>query len=505
MVDILDEVIALIRASAGKKASMDALIKAYQFSEMQAEAIVTLQLYRLSSTDVEEMQKENFDLQKQIVALSKILRNESELENVIKKELAEINQKFPTPRKSVIMDEIAKVSIDVQDLIQHESVMVGLTKDGYLKRSSIKSYQATNGDIGLKPDDYLIRCRETSTKSTLLIFTDFGNYLAVPVHKIPDRKWKEMGEYVGSYAPLEGGETVFDCLYIDDFESNQAIIVATREGMIKQVPLNEFVNTRQNRTYEAIPAKKTNPLVALDLTQTSDTDLVCVSKNGYVLKYPLSEVPMLSLSAKGVKAITLRDDGLVSAMLVSRISKDEVLMLTNRGGLKREYVSNIEPSHRPAKGKAYLRSVKTNPYEFVGAQSVNVFRLKEDIIIRLALEKAAIVIQGADLKVDKYEHGIPYAEKEQSPIGIYIDEVNAKANQLLLDKLHQEIAPLKTEIPQPVLQPTPQVVAPTESEAEDVMSDLEKIINVNRERAETAKWAKDDEEEAERIIQQTLF
>ncbi|MCK7488523.1 MAG: DNA gyrase subunit A [Bacillus subtilis] len=317
MVDILDEVIAEIRKSTGKKSAIDNLMKRFSFTEVQADAIVSLQLYRLSSTDVEEMRKEALDLSRFINLLLKILKNENELEAVIKKELQEINQKFPTPRKSVISETVAKVVLDEQELVQHETVMVALTKNGYLKRASIKSYQATMADAGLKDGDQMIRLQELSTRQTLLVFTTLGNYLTIPVYKIPEKKWKEVGEYIGTFAPILDAEEILDWLVIDDFNASQNILLTTREGLIKHVPLDQFVNQRLNKTYCAIPATPINPLVSIDLMQAYDTDIVVATKTGYLLKYSLVELPTLGIQARGVKAIHLRDDFVVGAVYTS--------------------------------------------------------------------------------------------------------------------------------------------------------------------------------------------
>jgi len=490
MVSVLDEVISLIRASLGKKDAIQRLMAAFSFTEEQADAIVTLQLYRLSTTDVEDMNKEASDLDKQINDLNKILKNEKDLENVIKKEIQEIIDKYPTPRRSVIRDEIKKVEIDEQALIQHENVIVVLTRDGYMKRSSLKSYMATNGLPGLKQGDLVLKQEIINTKDTLLVFTNLGNYINIPVFKIPDLKWRDNGEYIGLYAQLMDGEEVIDYVAIDDFGADKVIMLATEEGQIKQVASSEFQQIRLNKTYNCMSASKINHLVSVDLKESYDTDIVLVTENGYVLKYDETEVPLQSLGAKGVKGINLRDDVLVGAKYVSSINKDEVLMLTNRGGLKREFSQNIERSHRPAKGKLYLKSVKTNPYQFVGMAAENVFRLKEHLQIRILTQDKEFVIKATDLKPDRYEHGIPYLEKEDQPLGLMLDKNNYKdANQILYRLASDQSSGLMEE-------------ESREEAGDDMLLELEKIISSG----ENKKIIEQEEaEDDEKIIQQTLF
>ncbi len=507
MVDILDEVIEVIRHSTGKKDAMTNLVQMFAFTAEQAEAIVMLQLYRLSSTDVEEMRNEASDLSRVIISLQKILKNEHELENVIKKELRAFSDKYQIPRRTELMDTYERIAISEQDLIQHETVILAATRDGYLKRSSLKSVLATvNGDTGLKQDDVIIKQIEVSTKATLLIFTNLGNYANLPVYKIPDKKWKEIGEYLGSFVPLAKDEVILDFIVVERFDKTLNILLANREGAIKQVSLYDFQPARINKTYNSMPCTKINPLVAVDLSGVYDEEIVVVSKNGYVLKYPMGEVPVLSMSARGVKGMNLREDELVAAMYTTATSKDEILLLTNRGAIKREFVLNIETQHRPAKGKPYLKSVKTNPYEFISGRSQNIFYIKDLITLRIEMESGSMVIPGADLKPDKYEHGIPYLEKDQVPKSLRIDENDAATIEKILTKLAKERLPIQPsdEPVETTLSKEPQVEdieIPSIEEDNSVMWELEKIINTNKGSEEESE----DDEEAEKVIQQTLF
>ncbi len=507
MVDILDEVIEVIRHSTGKKDAIKNLIESFEFSPEQSEAIVTLQLYRLSTTDVEEMRQESLDLSRLIALLQKILKNEKELENVIKKELNAFSEKYPIARRTEIVSSVEKITISEQDLIQHENVIVALTRDGYLKRSSIKSVLATtNGDSGLKQDDIIIKQVEVSTKSTLLIFTNLGNYAYLPVYKIPDKKWKEIGEYLGSFVPLKKDEIILDYLVIDQFENDLMVLLANREGAIKQVPLKDFAQARINKTYSAMPCTVINPLVSIDLMGQYDTDIITVSKNGYILKYPINEVPVLGQNARGVKGMNLREDELIAGVYATSTSKDELILLTNRGAIKREFIVNMDQGHRPAKGKLYLKSVKTNPYEFISAVAQNVFYLKDYISFRIETEKGFMLIPGADLKPDKYEHGIPYLEKEQLPKGIKVEEQDSDMIEKILIKLSKDriTDENESEIQEqsaPEQSAEEEVDIPPIEEDNSVLWELEKILNTNRSDSED----EEDNDDNETVIQQTLF
>ncbi|WP_312032058.1 DNA topoisomerase IV subunit A [Hujiaoplasma nucleasis] len=485
MVSVLDEVIRIIRQSSGKKDAETNLIERFSFTSEQADAIVSLRLYRLSSTDVSEMENESVQLSKEIKKLIKILNNEHDLENVIISEIKELMDKYPSPRLSVIKDEIKKIEIDEQELIENENVMVVISRDGYIKRSSLKSYQATQGATGLKENDVVLKKGEVNTRSTLLLFTNLGNFIQLPVHKIMDAKWKDMGDYIGNFAALDNKEKVIDYIVVDEFDEERFVLVANQDGSIKRVLLSDFNKTRINKTFNVLASSTINPLVSIDLQEAYDTYVVMVSKNGYVVKYDIEEIPVQSLMAKGVKGINLRKDKLVGAKFATKINKDEILMLTNRGGLKREFTANIDVSHRPAKGKRYFKLIKSNPYEVVSIASENIFRLKSFITLHVIGKVKDLVIQGEEIKPDRYENGIPTLEKEDQPqmLRIDIDRYN-ESNDLLLSLAEQ-------------------VEDEDDQNSEDVISELEKIISISKD--SDPEDIEEDEDDDENIIQQKLF
>ncbi|MDA3931278.1 MAG: DNA topoisomerase IV subunit A [Tenericutes bacterium] len=495
MVSVLDEVIRMIRQSTGKKDAEGKLIKKYKFTNEQADAIVSLRLYRLSSTDVTEMEKESISLSKEIKRLTKILNNENELETVIINEIKELVEKYPTPRLSVIKGEIKKIEFDEQELIENENVMVVISRDGYIKRSSMKSYQATQGSTGLKENDIILKKTDVNTRDTLLLFTNLGNFINLPVHKVMDAKWKDLGDYVGNYATLKNKERVIDYLVIDEFDASRYVMVANQDGAIKRVLLEEFVKTRINKTFSVLSCSKVNELVSVDLQEEYDQYVVMVSKNSYVIKYEIEEISIQSLMAKGVKGINLRKDQLVGAKFATAINKDELLMLTNRGGLKRESTANIDISHRPAKGKRVFKLIKSNPYKVVGMNVENIFRLKEFINIRLSAKNKDKCILGPDLKPDRYENGIPIFAKEDHPTNLMIDKDRYPETHEILVNLIDE------------------VIEEDEEDSDDVMSELEKIISISDddpnevdESTDTIEDEdKEDEEDDDDIIQQRLF
>lgn len=464
MVSVLDDVIHIIRQSNGKKDAENKLVERFSFTDQQADAIVSLRLYRLSSTDVTDMEKESVELSKEIKKLDRILNNESALEQVIIDEIKDLMVKYPTPRKSVIKDEIKKIEIDEQELVENENVMVVISKDGYIKRSSMKSFQATQGPTGLKENDVILKKGEVNTRDTLLLFTNFGNYMIIPVHKVHDAKWKEMGDYVGNYAALKPKEKVIDFFAVKTLDEDRYILVANQDGQVKRVLLSDFEKTRINKTFNVLPGSLVNPLVSVDLQESFDSYVSLVSENGFVVKYEIDEIPVQSLSARGVKGVNLRKDKLIGAKFSTKINKDELLLLTNRGGLKREFTANIETSHRPAKGKRLFKLIKSNPYKVVSMESENIFRLKSYLTLHLIGKTKDIVIDGAELPSDKYENGIPLFKKSDHPEMIRIDiDRYQEAIDVLFDLAEQvEDNDVKEE---------------ALNDSDDVMSELERIIS----------------------------
>ncbi|MCK4551775.1 MAG: DNA topoisomerase IV subunit A [Tenericutes bacterium] len=498
MVDVLDEVIKRIRQSLGKRDAINSIIEHFNFTEVQADAIVSLQLYRLSTTDVKEMRKEAGELTKLINKLNRILTNEGVLEDVIIKELEEILEKYPTKRKTEIQDEIQKVEIDEQELIQNEEVRFVISRAGYIKRSSLKSYQATQSDTGLKENDLVLKQCTVNTRDNIILFTNFGNFILLPVYKAPDLKWRDTGEFVSNFAQLMPGERVIDFVVTKDFNSHRLVLLANQEGQIKQIPIEDFQKTRINRAYNCMPANRINQLVSVDIKESYDRDVVLVSHNGYILKYSLGEIPIQSLNAKGVKGINLRDDHLIGARYTTEINKDEVILLTNRGGLIRDFTINIQQSHRPAKGKLRLKNVKTNPYRFMEFISTNVFRLKELFTLRVLGELEAIVIPGMDIQPDRFEYGIPVIAKSKNPKYLSCDIDNYEEINKILDKL--------------CIETDDKVIVKEDNN--DVMFELEKIISGSKPKIDIEGSnidikeiveAEEDDELDEEVVQQTLF
>ena len=360
-ISILDEVIKVIRASKNKSDAKDNLVKEFEFSEAQAEAIVTLQLYRLSNTDVVALEEELKDLEKKISIWEQILNNEAALKHVMKKELQNIKKEYVTPRLTDIKDEITEIKIDETEMIPKEDVVVAITKDGYIKRTSFRSYTSTNKeDITLKENDYIIGLYEMNTIDTLLVFTSGGNYLHIPVHIIPDLKWKDMPKHVSNVIELPAEESVVSALPAYDFKSDKNVIITTKNGMIKRSKLKEFKLQRYNKATSCMKLKD-NDLVISAVEEDYDT-IFLTTNTGYGLSFKTEEIPLVGVKASGVKAMKLKDDYLVSSNNFSYNEHEFISVITTKGTGKRVRLQEFELSTRTRRGIQIIREVKSNPY-----------------------------------------------------------------------------------------------------------------------------------------------
>ena len=360
---ILDEVIRVIRASKNKSDAKDNLVKEFDFTPLQAEAIVMLQLYKLTNTDVTELEKELANLKETVAGLEAILSSEDELKSVMKNELRRVKKEYATPRKTDIKEEITEIKIDTTVMIPKEDVLVMVTKDGYIKRTSWRSYQASQDEATLKDNDYIIGLYELNTLDTILLFTNLGNYLYVPVHAIPDIKWKEIGKHISNIIKLEEMEEIVSVIPVCNFDDKVEIAIATKNGMIKRTLLKDFQVSRYSKPIQCMKLKDNDSVV--NAFTTVYNDIFIATDGNYGLWFDKEEIPVVGIKASGVKAIKLKDDLVVSACNFD-INKDEyLLIITDKGTGKRVKMTEFEKSLRAHRGLLLLREVKTNPYHTI--------------------------------------------------------------------------------------------------------------------------------------------
>ena len=360
-ISILDEVIRVIRASKNKSDAKENLVKEFEFTIEQAEAIVTLQLYRLTNTDIVVLEEKVKNLNIIIAALTKILEDEEELKKVMKDELKKMKKEYAVPRKTVINDEEAEIKIDEEAMIPKEDVIVLVTKDGYLKRTSKRSYNSEEKPT-LKEGDYIIGLYEQNTRDTLLLFTNLGNYLYLPVHEIPEIKWKQLGKHVSNIIKTSENEEIISSIPINDFSINKNIVLVSKHGMIKKTKLDLFKVSRYSKPISCMKLKDNDNVV--NVFMDSFKDIFISTYNAYGLWFDLSEVPVSGIKSSGVKAINLKNDSIVSSHNFDN-SLEYVTIFTDNSTAKRVHLDNFEKSSRARRGLLLLREVKSNPYRII--------------------------------------------------------------------------------------------------------------------------------------------
>ena len=371
VISILDEVIALIRASENKADAKENLKVSYDFTEEQAEAIVTLQLYRLTNTDVVVLQEEEAELREKIAMLAAIIGDERTMYNLMKKELREVKKKFATPRLSSLEDTAKAIEIDTASLIAEEDTYVSVTKAGYIKRTSPRSFVAsTLEEIGKRDDDRLIFVQSAKTTQHLLMFTSLGNVIYRPIHELADIRWKDIGEHLSqTITNFETNEEVLYVEVVDQFDDATTYFTATRLGQIKRVERKEFSPWRTYKSKSVKYAKlkdETDQIVAVAPIKLDD--VLLISRNGYALRFNIEEVPVVGAKAAGVKAINLKEDDVLQSAFICNTSS--FYLLTQRGSLKRVSIEEIPATSRAKRGLQVLRELKNKPHRIFLAGAV---------------------------------------------------------------------------------------------------------------------------------------
>ena len=372
---ILDEVIALIRNSNDKKDAKEKLVETYDFTMTQAEAIVSLQLYRLTNTDITILQEEKLDLNERVATLTSILKSEKTLLQVMKQELRELKKKYATPRLTEIQAEIKEIKIETEILIPEEEVYVVATKQGYYKRVSPRSFASSAPEEnGLREGDEVLLVQKVSTLDQLVLFTSKGNYLHLPIHEIPEAKWKDVGHHLSQSISLATNEIILSGM-VKEKDSTEVyqdwtVVFFTKEGLVKQTALNDFNTYRgyKTRTSNAIKLKTaTDEVVAIELVSNQEQEIFIVTHCGFGLRYELSEVPVVGTVASGVKAINLRKDDFVAGAMVYSPEHKVVsaFLATQRGAVKRFNVLEVSMLTRAKRGLMVLRELKSNPHRVV--------------------------------------------------------------------------------------------------------------------------------------------
>ena len=444
-VDILDEIIKTIRASKNKQDSIDNLVKEFGFTEAQATAIVTMQLYRLSNTDINLLLEEQGNLHKMIEFLNSILNDEDVLKKQMKLSLSEIKKEFANPRRTDIRDEVTEVKFDPKDMIPKENVIVVATNEGYVKRIPIKSYvSASSEPTTLKPGDFIRGLYSTTSLDTLLMFTNLGHYLYVPVHEIVETKWKELGKHISNLIQISADERIISAMILDNPSTN--VIMTTKNGITKRTNLEELIVSRYTKPINAMKLKDDDELVSV---VKDNGRAIFVTETGYYLNIDSNEIPVVGAKASGVKGINVKDDHVVTCM--SPENYDEyITVFTNKNTSKRIKISELDTMTRAKKGSTLIKKVKSTNYKITNAISVNnrdVVSIKTDgdfkEIKTTELPIMDLSSTGSTISKTAIEESFKVAELVERKIELNVTEDSKKE-----EKIEQSVPePEKIELP----------------------------------------------------------
>lgn len=360
-IDILDEIIKTIRRSKNKSDAIDNLVKEYDFTTEQATAIVMMQLYKLTNTDITDLKNEHAELLKLIDYLNKVISDEDVLKNVMKEELRSIKKEFATPRRTIIKDEITEIKIDELSMIPKEDYIVSVSKSGYIKKLSIKAYNQNNDtDFALKENDYLIGLYKINNIDTIILITNLGNYLYLPVRDITECKYKEIGKHISSYITLSEGEVIVSSFGIKKFD-NRTITLFTKDGLVKQTELSLLPVARYSKPMTIFKLKDNDEVISASL---NDGVVYIITENGFALKFSKEEIPVVGLKTSGVKGIKLVNDKVVSGF-VTNDNHEYITIFTDKNTAKRVKLDEIDFSKRSLKGDNILHSPKSKKYNIV--------------------------------------------------------------------------------------------------------------------------------------------
>lgn len=376
--DILDEVIKTIRKSKNKADAIENLVKEYDFTTEQATAIVMMQLYKLTNTDVTDLQNEHANLLELIKYLTSVINDESVLKGVMKEELRSIKKEFATPRRTIIKDEITEIKIDELSMIPKEDYIVSVSKSGYIKKLSIKVYNSNNEtDYVLKEKDYLIGLYKINNIDTIILITNLGNYCYLPVRDITECKYKDIGKHISSYIPLSEGETIIASFGIKNFDS-RTITLFSKDGFVKQTELSNLPVTRYSKPMTIFKLKDNDEVVSASI---NDGVVYIVTENGFALKFNKKEIPVVGLKTSGVKGIKLVSDSVVSAFVTNE-NHEYITIFTDKNTAKRIKLEEIDYSKRSLKGDNILHSPKSKKYKitecYAGSSKTNYGLIREE-------------------------------------------------------------------------------------------------------------------------------
>jgi len=407
--DNLDEVIQIVRAAPSPRAARDNLIARFEFSEKQAQAIIELQLQRLTGMERQKILDELADIQRRIAEYLEILGSDKVLRNLIIKELREVQKEFGDERKTRIEEDTGEISLE--DLVAVEDVAVTVTRGGYLKRTAVDTYRRQTrggkGRIGMstRAEDFVDHLIVASTHSYLLIFTTRGRVYWLKVYSIPDAATSGKGKHISNLINLQPDETVKAFLPVKDFVPDQYIVMVTRQGVIKKSELTEFDNPT-SRGIIAVALDEGDELIGAKITH-GDNYIFLGSREGQAIRFAESQVRPMGRPARGVRAMDLAEGDYLIGMEV--VGKEGIILsIAENGYGKRTPLEDYRLTARGAKGVINMKttkktglvvailSVKEDTDLFIVSQSGKIIRIESATIRQVGRSSQGVKLVSLD-------------------------------------------------------------------------------------------------------------
>ena len=350
-IDHIDEIIKIIRSSYDNDEIKKIFFDRYKLSDAQSQAILDMQLKRLSGLEIEKLNAENKELADTIEYLLSILNSEENLINLIIDEITEIKEKYSDERRTKIVPDEGE--IDITELIEEEDILINLTKDGYIKRLPIDTYKVQNrGGKGIaagntKEGDFIKKIITTNTHEDLLFFTSLGKVYSLEAYKIPEGSRTSRGQAIINILNLETGEKITEMMTLSELSKNSQLVLQTQQGQIKKTDAENFTNIRRNGII-AISLKDGDKLISVRQID-KDEELIISTQNGMTIQFNTKDVRSMGRSAVGVRAIRLdKDDAVVSMNIKGE--ETYLLVVTENGFGKKTSFSNFKNQNRGGKG-----------------------------------------------------------------------------------------------------------------------------------------------------------
>lgn len=440
-INIIDIIITLIRKSDSKANAIENLINLHQFTKRQAEAIVNMQLYKLTRTNIEDLKAELEELKKIINELRTILNSEEIQRKHLKEVLREFRKELGYDRKTSIVSEIRSLEIDESSLIQKKELILSVSKNGYIKTFSQNVYDSNKLEFfGLKNNDSIFYLNKVLSTDHLVIITKLAKTFVIYPHKIKATNWKADGTHLNEFITLEANDEVVYVKAFQKINDTDEMISLTKDGLIKKTLLKDSLNVKQQKLSSIMKLKKGDEIVSCLLNDLNENQFItCLNNFGSSFTFSTAEIPLSAKTASGVNSMKLKEGEIVVSGVLSLSLKAKLLVIADNG-YKLIKLTEIPVSKRYSSGKFIAINVKSNPSNYI-----NIFKVTDEDMISLynihneliSLDLNNIKHTSIDTKLNKLFNSTPLKES------LRLDILNKPIIQSNKDDIIKPYVPIK--------------------------------------------------------------